>query len=65
MLSASDDVWIGLNDINREMRFLWTDGKGVLFTNWAKGHPVSVPDGRIGMDVSAFCLLHTYNIHIL
>nr|XP_015210001.1 PREDICTED: macrophage mannose receptor 1 [Lepisosteus oculatus] len=40
------DVWIGLNDINAEMRFLWTDGKGVYYTNWAKGNPVSVPDGR-------------------
>uniref|UniRef100_A0A8B9LX51 Mannose receptor, C type 1a n=1 Tax=Astyanax mexicanus TaxID=7994 RepID=A0A8B9LX51_ASTMX len=46
MLSASDDMWIGLNDVNWEMRFLWTDGKGVTFTNWAKGHPVSIPDGR-------------------
>ncbi|KAL1006843.1 hypothetical protein UPYG_G00077910 [Umbra pygmaea] len=40
------DMWIGLNDVNWEMRFLWTDGKGVSYTNWAKGHPMSVPDGR-------------------
>lgn len=33
------DTWIGLNDINHEMRFLWTDGTGVYFTNWAKGFP--------------------------
>ncbi|KAL6490387.1 hypothetical protein MHYP_G00007320 [Metynnis hypsauchen] len=46
MASAFDDMWIGLNDVNWEMRFLWTDGKGVMFTNWAKGHPVSIPDGR-------------------
>lgn len=54
MLTVRDDVWIGLNDINWEMRFLWTDGKGVRFTNWAKGYPVSVPDGRraYGVDVS-------------
>ncbi|GAB0184743.1 macrophage mannose receptor 1 [Grus japonensis] len=33
------DTWIGLNDINHELRFLWTDGTGVYFTNWAKGFP--------------------------
>ncbi|XP_063777611.1 macrophage mannose receptor 1-like [Pseudophryne corroboree] len=33
------DVWIGLNDINVENKFLWTDQSGVLFTNWAKGQP--------------------------
>lgn len=59
MLNVRDDVWIGLNDVNWEMRFLWTDGKGVQFTNWAKGYPVSVPDGRraYGVDVSALLLL--------
>ncbi|KAJ8419188.1 hypothetical protein AAFF_G00006870 [Aldrovandia affinis] len=46
MLGTATDMWIGMNDINWEMRFLWTDGKGVYYTNWAKGHPVSVPDGR-------------------
>ncbi|TSL34563.1 Macrophage mannose receptor 1 [Bagarius yarrelli] len=46
MLSARDDMWIGFNDVNWEMRFLWTDGKGVQYTNWAKGYPVSYPDGR-------------------
>ncbi|XP_076829471.1 macrophage mannose receptor 1-like isoform X2 [Brachyhypopomus gauderio] len=43
MLNTHDDVWIGLNDINSEMQFLWTDGKTVRFTNWAKNYPVSVP----------------------
>lgn len=33
------DTWIGLNDINHERMFLWTDGTGVHFTNWAKGFP--------------------------
>lgn len=33
------DVWIGLNDINSEGRYLWTEGKGVFYTNWAKGFP--------------------------
>ena len=39
----SQDMWIGMNDVNWEMRFLWTDGKGVTYTNWAKGHPSSSP----------------------
>ncbi|MBN3307386.1 MRC1 protein, partial [Amia calva] len=46
LLDMPVDAWIGLNDINREMRFLWTDGKAVSYTNWAKGNPVSMPDGR-------------------
>ncbi|XP_063158089.1 macrophage mannose receptor 1-like [Candoia aspera] len=37
--SAAADPWIGLNDKNWESRFLWTDGSGVYFTNWAKGSP--------------------------
>lgn len=45
MLPSDDDVWIGLNDVNWENRFLWTDGNGVGYTNWAKGQPSSLPDG--------------------
>ncbi|XP_067302919.1 macrophage mannose receptor 1-like [Pseudorasbora parva] len=44
ILGSDDDVWIGFNDVNWDMRFLWTDGKGVTFTNWAKGQPSSLPD---------------------
>ncbi|XP_069504437.1 macrophage mannose receptor 1-like [Ambystoma mexicanum] len=36
-------VWIGFNDINFETKFLWTDGSGVYYTNWAKG----APNGRL------------------
>lgn len=39
MKDFATDTWIGLNDINHELRFLWTDGTGVYFTNWAKGFP--------------------------
>lgn len=46
MLKFKESLWIGMNDVNWEMRFVWTDGKGIGFTNWAKGHPVSVPRGR-------------------
>lgn len=46
MLKYNEDIWIGMNDINWEMHFVWTDGKGMPYTNWAKGHPTSVPDQR-------------------
>ncbi|XP_066483946.1 macrophage mannose receptor 1 [Tiliqua scincoides] len=39
--SVSTDAWIGLNDINWNKRFLWTDGSGVYYTNWATGSPRS------------------------
>ncbi|XP_027514430.1 macrophage mannose receptor 1-like [Corapipo altera] len=36
---ATTDVWIGLNDINQESTFLWTDGSTVTYTNWVNGAP--------------------------
>ncbi|XP_027025200.1 macrophage mannose receptor 1 isoform X1 [Tachysurus fulvidraco] len=62
MLNARDDMWIGLNDVNWEMRFLWTDGKGVKYTNWAKGYPVSFPDSRRGYGSDDFFLRWDYDI---
>ncbi|XP_068091673.1 macrophage mannose receptor 1-like isoform X1 [Hyperolius riggenbachi] len=35
------DVWIGLNDINKKHKYVWTDQSGVYYTNWAKGYPIS------------------------
>lgn len=46
MIKYNKDLWIGMNDVNWEMHFVWTDGKGIQYTNWAKGHPASVPSGR-------------------
>ncbi|XP_027551432.1 macrophage mannose receptor 1-like [Neopelma chrysocephalum] len=34
---AATDAWIGLNDINQEHMYLWTEGSPVDYTNWAKG----------------------------
>ncbi|XP_070582574.1 macrophage mannose receptor 1-like [Erythrolamprus reginae] len=39
--SATGNTWIGLNDKIWDGRFLWTDGSGIYFTNWAKGSPLS------------------------
>uniref|UniRef100_A0A8U7NHY4 Uncharacterized protein n=1 Tax=Corvus moneduloides TaxID=1196302 RepID=A0A8U7NHY4_CORMO len=36
---ATTNVWIGMNDINQESTFLWTDGSTVSYTNWVHGAP--------------------------
>lgn len=36
---AMTNVWIGMNDINEESTFLWTDGSTVSYTNWVDGAP--------------------------
>ncbi|KAJ8277624.1 hypothetical protein GJAV_G00077700 [Gymnothorax javanicus] len=52
------DLWTGMNDVNIEARYLWTDGKGVSYTNWAKGHPTSMPSGRYSfMDEEFDCVI--------
>ncbi|XP_073344522.1 macrophage mannose receptor 1 [Pagrus major] len=58
MLKYNEDLWIGMNDVNWEMHFVWTDGKGMSYTNWAKGHPRTVPDGRYSyMDEEYDCVI--------
>ncbi|XP_061660890.1 macrophage mannose receptor 1 [Syngnathoides biaculeatus] len=54
LLGYKEDLWIGMNDVNWEMHFVWTDGRGVLYTNWAKGHPRSTPEGRISFRDEVF-----------
>ncbi|XP_056155303.1 macrophage mannose receptor 1 [Lampris incognitus] len=46
MLAYPEDLWIGMNDVNWEMHFVWTTGNAISYTNWAKGQPVSMPDGH-------------------
>ncbi|XP_074430632.1 macrophage mannose receptor 1-like isoform X3 [Larus michahellis] len=36
---VSNDPWIGLNDLLRELNFVWTDGSAVSYTNWAPDSP--------------------------
>ncbi|XP_068603912.1 macrophage mannose receptor 1 [Brachionichthys hirsutus] len=54
MVAHKHDLWIGMNDVNWEMHFVWTDGKGVSYTNWAKGHPLSLPRGRYPFEEEMF-----------
>ncbi|XP_072859192.2 macrophage mannose receptor 1 [Pogona vitticeps] len=35
------EAWIGLNDINHDQMYLWTDGSGFHYENWAAGYPSS------------------------
>ncbi|WP_420829490.1 C-type lectin domain-containing protein [Nannocystis pusilla] len=36
---ADNDWWIGLNDVDAEDDFVWTDGTPLDFTAWNEGEP--------------------------
>ena len=36
---GDDTFWIGLNDLNKEGAYAWSDGSAVSFSKWAKGEP--------------------------
>ena len=38
-LGGSSALWIGLNDIDSEGTFVWSDGSPVTYTNWVPGEP--------------------------
>ncbi|KAM7369802.1 hypothetical protein PAMP_011093 [Pampus punctatissimus] len=54
LVKYNEDMWIGMNDVNWEMHFVWTDGKGISYTNWAKGHPTTGPSGRYSFSNELF-----------
>ncbi|KHN77394.1 Brevican core protein [Toxocara canis] len=35
-------AWIGFNDIQKENKYVWSDGSNVKFTNWKKGECASI-----------------------
>ena len=43
-LLQNQKYWIGLNDIEKEGDFVWTDGSNVSFTAWQSGQPNNVGD---------------------
>ncbi|KAM4692595.1 C-type mannose receptor 2 [Rhinophrynus dorsalis] len=42
-----EELWIGLNDIKRQMNFEWSDGSSVTFTSW---HPFEPNNFRDSME---------------
>ena len=39
LIAGYDRCWIGMNDLEQEMLYSWTDGHEVLYTNWAYYEP--------------------------
>ena len=43
-LIPNEGIWIGINDIEQEGRYVTVDGSGISYTNWQKGQP----DNHVG-----------------
>ncbi|KAM6101738.1 macrophage mannose receptor 1-like isoform 1-T1 [Theristicus caerulescens] len=43
---AADELWIGLNDLNMQMYFEWSDGTPVTYTKWLPGEPTHAINGQ-------------------
>ncbi|NXG70851.1 MRC1 protein, partial [Baryphthengus martii] len=43
---AADELWIGLNDLNTQMYFEWSDGTPVTYTKWMPGEPTHAINGQ-------------------
>ncbi|NWU97742.1 MRC1 protein, partial [Upupa epops] len=43
---AVDALWIGLNDLNTQMYFEWSDGTPVTYTKWLPGEPTHAMNGQ-------------------
>ena len=37
--SHNTEFWIGLNDIDNERTFVWSDGRTKTYTSWSNGEP--------------------------
>lgn len=64
MRDSTFNAWTGLNDVNSEHTFLWTDGRGVHYTNWGKGYPGGRRSSLSYEDVSLIVTscLHTISV---
>lgn len=45
-LEAVDELWIGLNDLNTQMYFEWSDGTPVTYAKWLPGEPTHAINGQ-------------------
>uniref|UniRef100_A0A8B9Q0T2 C-type lectin domain-containing protein n=1 Tax=Apteryx owenii TaxID=8824 RepID=A0A8B9Q0T2_APTOW len=43
---ATDELWIGLNDLNTQMYFEWSNGTPVTYTKWLHGEPTHATSGQ-------------------
>uniref|UniRef100_A0A8B9BIN9 Macrophage mannose receptor 1 n=1 Tax=Anser brachyrhynchus TaxID=132585 RepID=A0A8B9BIN9_9AVES len=43
---ATDELWIGLNDLSTHMYFEWSDGTPVTYTKWLPGEPTHAINGQ-------------------
>ncbi|NXX93061.1 MRC1 protein, partial [Centropus bengalensis] len=43
---AADELWIGLNDLDTQMYFEWSDGTPVTYTKWLPGEPTHSINGQ-------------------
>uniref|UniRef100_A0A8C3CSE1 C-type lectin domain-containing protein n=1 Tax=Cairina moschata TaxID=8855 RepID=A0A8C3CSE1_CAIMO len=43
---ATDELWIGLNDLSMQMYFEWSDGIPVTYTKWLPGEPTHAINGQ-------------------
>ncbi|XP_046543699.1 uncharacterized protein LOC124253889 [Haliotis rubra] len=43
MTEAKDDMWIGLNDVQENMFYEWSNQRPVMYTNWDTNEPSNQP----------------------